>query len=135
MYTIENDQLSVTINPLGAELSSVYNKENKCEYMWSGDAAFWGKKSPVLFPIVGTLKENAYLFNGNKYPLSRHGFAREKEFSVTAQTGNSISFTMEEDADTIKVFPFQFSFSLIYTLEENKLSVSYLVKNTGKETI
>ncbi len=133
MHTIENDILKVTVNPAGAELTSLYNKKNGLEYMWSGDAKYWGKKSPVLFPIVGTLKDNKYLFDGKTYELGRHGFAREKIFSVAEQTTTSVHLKLEEDEQTLKLFPFQFSFSLIYTIEENRLSVTYLVKNMGKE--
>ena len=115
MYTIENEQLSAVVNLLGAELSSVVNKSNGLEYLWSGDAAFWGKKSPVLFPIVGTLKDNSYIFNDKNYKLSRHGFAREKIFSVKEQTAASIIFELEDDQNSLAVFPFRFSFCIIYS--------------------
>jgi galactose mutarotase-like enzyme len=133
MYTIENDLLKVTVNPVGAELSSLFNKTNDHEYMWSGDPKFWAKQSPVLFPIVGTLKNNSYSVNGKSYELSRHGFAREKLFTVTNQTATSISFELQSDQQTLSVYPFQFSFTLIYTLEQNKLSVTYVVKNNGSD--
>jgi len=133
MYTIENDLLKVKVNPEGAELCSLFNKANGHEYMWSGDPKFWGKQSPVLFPIVGTLKNNSYSVNGKSYELSRHGFAREKLFAVTNQTTTSISFELQSDQQTLSVYPFQFSFSLIYTIEVNKLSVTYLVKNKGND--
>jgi len=133
MYTIENDLLKAVINPLGAELSSLFNKTNGHEYMWSGDAKFWAKQSPVLFPIVGTLKDNCYSINGKNYELSRHGFAREKVFTVTNQKAASISFELENDEQTLSVYPFQFSFSLIYAIEGNSLIVTYLVKNNGTD--
>ncbi len=129
MYTIENEILKVIINPAGAELTSLFNKKNGLEYMWSGDAKFWGKKSPVLFPIVGTVKDNKYILEGKTYELGRHGFAREKIFSVVEQSSSSIHFKLESDDDTLKVYPFQFNLSLIYSIEENSLSVTYLVEN------
>lgn len=135
MYTIENDFLRVAVNPIGAELSSLFNKENGREYMWSGDADYWGKQSPVLFPIVGTLKDNQYFFEGQSYELSRHGFAREKRFSVKSQTSSAITFELQQDENTLKVFPFHFSFSIIYTLEQSRLSVSYLVQNQANEAM
>jgi galactose mutarotase-like enzyme len=76
MQTLKNQTLTIKINPKGAELISVFNQENQTEYMWSADAAFWGKSSPVLFPIVGALKDNLYRFEGQEYHLPRHGFAR-----------------------------------------------------------
>lgn len=133
MYTIENDILRIEINPAGAELNSLFNKATGLEYIWSGDAKFWPKKSPVLFPIIGLLKDNRYFFENKGYELGRHGFAREKIFTVTEQGKLSITFELKHDEGTLSVFPFQFSFSLIYTIEESRLSVTYLVKNTGTQ--
>ena len=84
MYIIENETLRVEVNPLGAELSSLFNKSTGLEYIWSGDPVFWGKKSPVLFPIVGNLKDNQYFVDGKSYEMNRHGFAREKMFTVVS---------------------------------------------------
>ena len=80
--TIENKDLAVKVHSKGAELYSVVNRNTGLEYMWSGDPAFWGKTSPVLFPIVGTLKDDKYIVRGNSYTLSRHGFARDAIFEV-----------------------------------------------------
>jgi len=85
-FTIANHLLAITIADKGAELQSIINKETGLEYMWNADPAFWSKKSPVLFPIVGGLKNNTYYFNGNSYQLSRHGFARDTAFTVTYQS-------------------------------------------------
>ncbi len=133
MYTIENEILKVAVNPAGAELTSLFNKKTGLEYMWSGDAKFWGKQSPVLFPIIGTLKDNKYFLEGKTYQLGRHGFAREKTFSVVEHGNTSIHFKLESDEQTLKIYPFQFSCSLIYSVVENRLSVTYLVENKGAE--
>ncbi|MEO5893092.1 MAG: aldose 1-epimerase family protein [Ferruginibacter sp.] len=135
MYTIENDLLRVSINAAGAELNSIFNKTTGLEYLWSGDAKFWGKKSPVLFPVVGTLKENKYFFEDKSYTLGRHGFAREKEFSVIEQASLSVTFELKSDEQTLPVYPFDFTFSVIYAIVENSLSVTYLVKNDGDDTM
>ncbi len=128
MVHLENDMLIAKINPLGAELVSLVNKQTGINYMWKGDPAFWGKHSPLLFPIVGTLKKNSYLFEGKEYHLPRHGFAREREFAVRE---NGSCFTITSDESTKAIFPFSFSLSLRYTLEENTLNLSYEVINTG----
>ena len=93
-YTIQNDYLSVEVQAKGAELMSLYNKKEQLEYMWSGDPAFWGKHSPVLFPIIGELKNNTYYYNNKAYRLSRHGFARDMEFTVVEQTTSSVGFSL-----------------------------------------
>ena len=131
MYSLSNSLITVSISAKGAELQSIQHKENGLEYMWSGDPTFWGKKSPVLFPIVGGLKNNTYQYKGKSYTLGRHGFAREKEFTVTEQTENSIRFTLESDAESLQVYPFDFRFAVIYTLSKNKITVTYQVENKG----
>src|SRR5688572_31434685 len=99
-YTIQNETLTVSIKQKGAELFSVIHKQNNIEYIWTGDPAFWGKTSPVLFPIVGALKDNIYIFNDKKYTLSRHGFARDRIFEVEKTTKDSIVFLLTNTAES-----------------------------------
>jgi galactose mutarotase-like enzyme len=131
MIKLENEFLTVTVNPAGAELTSLFNKETQLEYMWSGDAAVWAKHSPVLFPIVGTLKNNSYTYNEQSYSLSRHGFARERIFTVDEQTNDEAIFALASDEESRAVFPFDFRLRLKYSLLGNTLSVTYEVQNTG----
>ena len=131
MYTIENEVLKVTVHPLGAELQSIFNKQTGIEYLWNGDPKFWAKRSPVLFPIVGTLRNNSYLFHDFSYALGRHGFAREKVFSLVEEGPHALSFELKDDPETLKLYPFQFSLVIRYLVEGNKLQVSLSVKNTG----
>ncbi len=131
MTTIENEILRVQISPKGAELQSITRKDNHLEYLWSGDPAFWGKKSPVLFPIVGGLKNNQYRFNGKTYELGRHGFARDKTFELTEHTPHSATFVLTDDDDTLSHYPFPFSLSIRYTITDATLAVRYTVQNTG----
>ena len=72
---IENENIRATINPLGAELVSLLKLDDNTEYMWDANPEFWGKTSPVLFPIVGGLKNDTYFYGGKEYKLPRHGFA------------------------------------------------------------
>lgn len=131
MYSIQNSRLKVLIDEKGAELKSIFHQLHGLEYMWSADPAFWGKTSPVLFPIVGTLKENTYQYKGQSFSLSRHGFARDKEFLITEQTETSITFTIESTDETLKVYPFPFVFSIVYSIEDDTLAVTYIVQNRG----
>lgn len=132
MQTIKNQKIAVKINSKGAELVSLFNQENQTEYMWNADPTFWGKSSPVLFPIVGVLKENTYHFEGQTYTLPRHGFARDREFVVEKSEENSVTFLLISDEKSLKVYPFEFEFRLIYFLENNTLHVTYSVKNIGE---
>ena len=128
---IENNHLRVALNAKGAELDSILNKQNDLEYLWQGDAAFWGKKSPILFPIVGTLKDNTFFYNDKKYNLPRHGFARDRTFSVENHTAEKVTFLLVSDEGSLKNYPFHFEFRLHYSLKDNTLGVTYDVKNTG----
>ena len=132
-YTIENNLVKVIIESKGAELQSLTHKNFEMEYMWSGDPAFWGKRSPVLFPIVGGLKNGSYTYKGQTYQMSRHGFARDMEFEVTWHKPDAIMFTLQSNEQTLQVYPFHFSFSVRYTLDQNDLNVSYIVENKGRE--
>ena len=131
--TIKNQQLTATINPKGAELNSL--KSVSTEYIWEGNAKYWGKHSPVLFPIVGTLKNNSYLFNGQVYALSRHGFARDNNFNVKSQTEDSVVFSLTSNDDTRRVYPFDFELELAYTLIANTLHLEYRVTNNGESVM
>jgi galactose mutarotase-like enzyme len=132
--TIKNGNLSAEIKHFGAELISLKTNQNK-EYIWKGNPEFWGKHSPILFPIVGTLKDNSFYYNGMEYHLSRHGFARDMEFELIDVTQNSATFSIQSSEETLKVYPFEFELQLIYTLEENNLSIAYKVINKGKSTM
>jgi galactose mutarotase-like enzyme len=128
---LKNSNLTAEIKHFGAELCSLKNNGNK-EYIWEGNANFWGKHSPILFPIVGTLKSNSYQYNDNEYHLSRHGFARDMEFELVEKRENSAVFSIQSSEETLKAYPFAFELQLIYTLDENSLRIEYKVINKGK---
>lgn len=132
MKTIIKDKnYSVSVHHLGAELES-FNKENT-NYIWTIDENYWNKTSPVLFPIVGRLKNDSYTLNEKEYKLPRHGFARNYAFEVLEKSENSVVFSLKESEETLKVFPFEFELQLKYVLENNKLTLTYTVFNNSKE--
>ena len=125
---ISNSTLKASINHAGAELFSLKNNQEK-EYIWEGNPSFWGKHSPILFPIVGTLKNNTYTIDQKEYQLSRHGFARDMEFQLIEKTENSAVFSLESNNETLKKYPFEFELQLIYSLEKTSLNIEYIVIN------
>jgi galactose mutarotase-like enzyme len=131
MYSIENQVLRVLIAPKGAELQSIFNKEFQLEYLWGGDPVFWSKKSPVLFPIVGSLKNDTYYYQGHEYHLSRHGFSRDMLFDIAARQFDRIELLLRSSEQTQVLFPFSFEFRVKYRLDANKLETTYEVTNTG----
>ncbi|RPD38278.1 aldose 1-epimerase family protein [Chitinophaga barathri] len=133
MMEIANEYIRVQVSAQGAELQSIVRKDNQLEYLWSGDPAFWGKKSPILFPIVGGLKDNTYRYKGKSYQLGRHGFAREMAFNVSEHTPTSITFSLSDDDSTLAKYPFHFNLTVRYAIQNATLSVKYTVQNTGDE--
>ncbi len=133
MVLIENEQISARIKPLGAELVSLILKKDGTEFMWVGDPAFWGKVSPVLFPIVGGLKDGYYQYEGKQYFLGRHGFARERVFETEHLTSESVTFLLKEDEASQLIYPFRFEFRIVYWLEGNRMRVSYRISNPDEE--
>ncbi len=129
MIRLKSNHLEASIHPLGAELQSLKSLQTGLEYMWEGDAAFWGKHSPVLFPIVGSLKGDTYFFEGKAYTLPRHGFARERVFAVEQLSDSKAVFTLEADEDSLKMYPFPFRLELIYELSGDSLYCTYAVHN------
>lgn len=132
--TISNSNLSAQINHFGAELFSLKNNEDK-EYIWEGNPAFWGKHSPLLFPIVGTLKNNSYSYNGKTYHLPRHGFARDMEFELVEKSENRATFSLTSSEESRKVYPFDFELQICYSLQEKKLNIGYTIINKNDATM
>jgi galactose mutarotase-like enzyme len=128
-----NEFCSASIFMKGAELNSFKNNQTQTEHIWEGNPAFWGKHSPVLFPIVGALVNNSYAYKGKKYELLRHGFARDFEFEHINSLPDCASFLLKENAETLLKYPFQFELQIDYTLVEKKLIISYTIRNTSNE--
>lgn len=133
MITIKNDKLIVSINEKGAELQSI--QCNGLEYLWQAGANFWAKHSPVLFPIVGELKNGFYTFNNKDYRLPRHGFARDKTFTAQQTSVASVILTLISNTDTLLMYPFEFIFQVEYFIKENELFCTYHVHNINNTSM
>lgn len=128
---IENDYLIATIAEDGAELISLKSKKNNIEYIWQGDPAFWGRHAPVLFPVVGRLKDDQYTYENQTYPMGQHGFARDSLFEVIEHGSELVSLSLKSTKESKKIYPFEFELILSYVLEEDNLIIKYQVENTG----
>lgn len=126
---LSNKFCSASINTKGAELNSFKNSQTNTEYIWNGNPDFWGKHSPVLFPIVGALKDDCYFYEGKKYNLSRHGFARDFEFEVIASSSIAASFLLKQNPEIRAKYPFEFELQMDYKLVDNSLIISYIIRN------
>lgn len=135
MIVIENDWLKVGIASNGAEVRTVKHKKNGLDYMWTGDSAYWGRVSPILFPIVGRLKEDRYQLDGKIYEMPQHGFLRDVLFDVDKQTKTDVSFVFESAGRFLKVYPYEFKAFIHYILKGDSLIVQWEIVNENKEVM
>lgn len=134
-FELKNDFLKVKINSFGAELNSLQKIDNSCEYIWQANSKYWARYSPILFPIVGRLKEDSYFYKDKKYSMSQHGIARDKEFEVVNKEESFIEFRLCSDEKSFEIYPFSFELYLSYKLEKSSLIISYKVVNKSDEKI
>lgn len=134
-YQIKNEDLTVTISNKGAEVQSVKNNQSGREFIWQADPEVWGRHAPVLFPIVGRLKDDQYKYQGQVYNLGQHGFARDSVFEVKEQVPTKIVFSLKSNEKTLQVYPFKFELQVIYTLENNTLKEEFKVINLDTKTM
>jgi galactose mutarotase-like enzyme len=135
MITLENENILANFSLKGAELQQLKSKITGLSYLWNGDPAFWPKHSPILFPVIGALKDGKYHYEGKTYALPRHGFARDHEFKLEQISDSELLFTLSQTEDTLKVYPFEFSLGLRYKIEGATLSCTYEVQNPGEKTL
>ncbi|MBP9152281.1 MAG: aldose 1-epimerase family protein [Flavobacteriales bacterium] len=128
---LENDQLWVGINTLGAELQSLIDKRDGVQHMWSADPKFWPRQAPILFPCVGESKGGKISVGGIEYPIVRHGFARYEQFSVVENSEEKVVFELRNNEVTKQHFPFEFALRIGYELKGAKIIQSFEVVNFG----
>ena len=133
VYSLENAQISICVDTSGAELKSLKKKATDTEYMWDAKPEYWKRTSPVLFPIVGSLDNGSYQYDGKEYPMSQHGFARDMEFELRDQTADSLKFVLRATGETKAKYPFDFELELGYRLSESNLVVSWKVTNRDEK--
>jgi len=135
MVCLQNDFLQVEIATKGAEVKKIYHRQFELDYLWNSDATYWNRSSPVLFPIVGKLKDNQYTYRGKAYTLTQHGFARDADFVIERQEAHQATFSLSSSEQTKAVYPFDFKLFIHYTLSDSTLLVGYEVLNTGNDEL
>lgn len=134
MEQLKNEKLTLEISSLGAELQSIKDAEGH-EYLWQADPKYWGRHSPILFPIVCGLWNGKYRAEGNEYAMSRHGFARDTEFNLIHKTESKVTFALTDSEETLKAYPYHFNLAVTYRLSGNKIHVIWHVENTDTKEI
>ncbi len=135
IYEIQNDLLKVRINSTGAELYSLKSKTTKIEYIWSRDSKYWSYCAPVLFPIVGALKDKKTIIQNKEYKMNNHGFLRTQEFELFQKSDTEISFINTFNEETLELYPFRYKVLITFTLNGSSLKTNFQVINENKEPI
>ncbi len=130
LVMIQNEHICVTVDTLGAQMLSIRSAEG-IEYLWQGDRKYWSDRAPVLFPFIGRLTENSYLYRGRRYTMEIHGFASKMDFEPVEQGYDYLVLELKSTMVTIARYPFDFTLRVIYALNRNKIEVVYQVENRG----
>lgn len=134
MQTIKNNRISISVKDKGAELTSIKTLGSNIEYMWQADQNYWGKYSPILFPVIGFMKDNEYIYNEKTYKMSKHGFARDMIFDLVEKTDKSLEYILKSNEQTLEMYPFEFELYVKYIIEHNTVKVLYkVINNEDKE--
>lgn len=132
IYTIENRELRVSVNSQGAELYSIYDKTLGRERLWQADPALWPRRAPIVFPLTARLKNDTYMLDGKPYSMPLHGFGRDIEHTLVELSGSSLRLRLENSSVTEQLYPFQFTFDSVLTLEENTLIHTFEITNRSQ---
>ncbi len=125
LVTIQNGVLTAQISTLGAELRSVKDRDG-IERMWQGDPNYWTGCAPILFPVAGAFRDDAYMLDGKRYAMPKHGFVRQLEWCVERNGNDAVTFLMEQKHEG---FPFAYKLRAHYFLDGPALNVAYEVTN------
>lgn len=131
--TLRKGGLEARADPMGGELVSL--RDGAYEYIWNGDPAYWSGRNPILFPIVGALRNETVRIGQTAFHMARHGFARRRMFSVAAQGADFVEFCLREDPDTLAQYPYPFVLSVRHTLTEDGFKTRFCVENPGRESM
>src|SRR5436190_6133522 len=131
---LKTDEITVSVRSRGAEIASVRNREG-LEFMWQAKESVWPRHAPVLFPIVGKLKNNRYTFDNRTFELSQHGFARDLNFELISGDPSHCEYLLSSSANTLLNYPFDFRFYIRYELKSNRLETKYKIINTDKQSL
>lgn len=127
---LENERYIVTFTTKGGEIESFTDKQTGIQYMWQGNAEFWGGKNPTLFPIVGNTYHKSYEIDGKSYTMKNHGLIRYADLKVEPAK-EKVVMSLDSDEATLSQYPFPFHYEIAYTLENNRLTITYHITNTG----
>ncbi|NPD44543.1 MULTISPECIES: aldose 1-epimerase family protein [unclassified Lentimicrobium] len=135
-YYLENEHLHIGVNAIGAELCHLQSKKSNIEYIWQADPDIWGNHAPILFPIVGGLKEDKYIFEGQEYHLPRHGFIRRNDqLKLVEYNKTDLKLQLSSSPITLNYYPFEFDFQISFRLLDKTLKITHKIINKDDKTM
>ncbi len=133
-YTLKCGEVKATVRNLGGELIS-FVKDGK-EYCWTGDEKYWFRRSPALFPFVGGLIDGKVLIEGEEYYMpDKHGFLRDSELELLEISDTKAIFELRSNEETLKKYPYKFSFKMIQEIYEDGFDTTYSITNIDDKPI
>ena len=129
MLYLENERLKASIHEKGAELCSLIGLSDGTEYVWQADPAIWGRHAPLLFPVIGRLKGKEYTIDGTPYQITQHGFGRDMTFTAKQINAACAELTLTQNDDTKKMYPYDFTLTIRYTLDSSSLKKEHIMHN------
>ena len=133
-HTLTSSQLTISIVEHGAELRSIQTPQGR-EWLWQADPKVWPRHAPILFPIVGRLKDDTLRHQDKTYRLTQHGFARDMAFAIERHGANHCTLLLKDDATTRAQFPFAFELRVTYQVTGNRINIFYEVTNPGADSL
>ena len=131
IYTAENNNFTLAVKEMGAELNSLKSKKTGFEFIWNGNEEYWYGQSPILFPIIGRLLDDKYRLNGKEYTMPKHGIVRKKPFALVESSENSLTFVQTDDEESLAMYPYKFELKVKFTLTDSGLVVDHTVCNNS----
>ena len=130
MQTLKNEMLTIQVSEHGAELQSI--RKDDYEYLWQGNPEYWGRRSPVLFPIVGSVWEKCFRVDRKVYEMGQHGFARDMDFELVSAADTEVWYRLKSSEKTLAAYPWPFVLEIGYRLEGSSVEVLWKVTNPGE---
>ena len=134
IYTLRNSEMEVQVSSKGGELVSLRDTD-KTEYIWIGDARYWKRHAPQLFPCIGRLTNNQYSMDGALHEMGQHGFLRDYELTKVEESETSLHLQLQSDASTRQLYDRAWTVDIFYSLCGKTLSVKFQVRNSDVRTM
>lgn len=134
IYTLRNSEMEVQVSSRGGELVSLRDAK-QTEYIWIGDARYWKRHAPQLFPCIGRLTNNQYRMDGALHEMGQHGFLRDYELTKVEESETSLHLQLQSDVSTRQLYDRDWTVDIFYSLCGKTLSVKFQVRNCDTRTM